>query len=257
MVSAWAATAAARSCWPARASSLTTAASAFNRPGARHPVDSIPDIDLLVPLASLDRVKRYARAARHSDFPVSIDTFWSECWIDDAHVELVRAKLLDGLGVAVCHLSLRDRAKFREMRGIIMTDPGKTADLVDKITGAFRERVAEETNEPRITAVPGRILGRDIEGQADALADASSRLAGLLTKFTREPAPRALDAIAVFQALSRSAALMADAAAELRRQEWFDLEDEADPEAAAAWKDALAGLKAATSTFEWIATGWI
>jgi hypothetical protein len=75
MVSAWAVTAAARSCWPARASSLATAASAFNRPGARHPVDSIPDIDLLVPRGSLDRVKRYARAARYSDFPVSIDTF--------------------------------------------------------------------------------------------------------------------------------------------------------------------------------------
>ena len=49
----------------------------------------------------------------------------------------------------------------------------------------------------------------------------------------------------------------ADAAAELRRQEWFDLEDEADPEAAAAWKGALGGLKSAASTFEWIAAGWI
>lgn len=54
----------------------------FDRPGARHPVECIPDIDLLVPRASLDRVKRYARAARDSDFPVSIDNFWSECWID-------------------------------------------------------------------------------------------------------------------------------------------------------------------------------
>ena len=35
-----------------------------------------------------------------------------------------------------------------------MTDPGETAGLVDQITGAFRERVAEEANEPRITAVP-------------------------------------------------------------------------------------------------------
>jgi hypothetical protein len=54
----------------------------FSRPGARRPADSIPDIDLLVPRASLDRVKRYAHTARRSDFPVSIDTFWSECWID-------------------------------------------------------------------------------------------------------------------------------------------------------------------------------
>ena len=138
-----------------------------------------------------------------------------------------------------------------------MTGPGETANLVDKITEAFRERAAEDADEPHVTAVPGRVLGSDIEGQADALADASSRLAELLAKFTREPAPRALDAIAVFQALSRSAASMADAAAELRRQEWFDLEDEADPEAAAAWNGALGGLKSASSTFEWIATGWI
>ena len=54
----------------------------FDRPGARDPAERIPDIDLLVPRASLDRVKRYARAARCGEFPVSIDTFWSECWID-------------------------------------------------------------------------------------------------------------------------------------------------------------------------------
>jgi hypothetical protein len=54
----------------------------FDRPGARHPAERIPDIDLLVPRARLDQVKRYARAARHGALPVSIDTFWSECWID-------------------------------------------------------------------------------------------------------------------------------------------------------------------------------
>ena len=54
----------------------------FDRPGARDPAERIPDIDLLVPRSSLDKVKRYARAARCSEFPVSIDTFWSECWID-------------------------------------------------------------------------------------------------------------------------------------------------------------------------------
>jgi hypothetical protein len=54
----------------------------FDRLGARDPAEKMPDIDLLVPRASLDRVTRYARAARHGDFPVSIDTFWSECWID-------------------------------------------------------------------------------------------------------------------------------------------------------------------------------
>ena len=42
------------------------------------------------------------------------------------------------------------------------------------------------------------------------------------------------DAIAVFRGLSRAAGSMAAAAAELRRQEWFDLEDGAEPEAIAA-----------------------
>lgn len=74
--------------------------------------------------------------------------------------------------------------------------------------------------------------------------------------FAREPA-RSLDAIAVFHGLSRAAAQMAAAAAELRRQGWPDLEDDAEAEAAAAWGDALNGLKAAASTFEWVATGWI
>lgn len=54
----------------------------FDRPGARHPAERIPDIDLLVPRDRLDQVKGYARVARLGDFPVSIDMFWSECWID-------------------------------------------------------------------------------------------------------------------------------------------------------------------------------
>ena len=104
--------------------------------------------------------------------------------------------------------------------------------------------------------VPGRVLGADVEGQADAMADAAARLADQLAAFGREPRP-SLDAIAVFRSLSRSAESMAAAAAELRRQEWFDLEDGAEPEAVAAWNGALAGLKSAASTFEWVADGWI
>jgi hypothetical protein len=61
----------------------------------------------------------------------------------------------------------------------------------------------------------------------------------------------------VFRALSQSAASMAAAADELRRQEWFDLDTDADPEAVAAWENALEGLKSASGTFEWIADGWI
>jgi hypothetical protein len=50
---------------------------------------------------------------------------------------------------------------------------------------------------------------------------------------------------------------MAAAAAEMRRQEWVVLEDNAEPEAVAAWNGALEGLKSAASTFEWVADGWI
>ncbi len=132
-----------------------------------------------------------------------------------------------------------------------MTDPNETANLVDQLTRGYREHVAAEA-----AAVPGRVRGDDVEDQADALADAAGRLAELLAALTREP-NRSLDAIAVFRGLSRSAESMAAAAAELRRQEWFDLDDEADPAAAAAWAEALEGLRAAAGTFKWVADGWI
>ncbi len=132
-----------------------------------------------------------------------------------------------------------------------MTDPNETANLAGQLTRGYREHVAAEA-----AAVPGRVRGDDVEDQADALADAAGRLAELLAALTREP-NRSLDAIAGFRGLSRSAESMAAAAAELRRQEWFDLDDEADPEAAAAWKAALDGLRSAAGTFGWVADGWI
>ncbi len=134
-----------------------------------------------------------------------------------------------------------------------MANPDETARLVGEITRAYREHAAEAAG---ITAVPGRVLGGDVEGQADALADAAARLAELLAAFAQEPR-RSLDAIAVFRGLSRAANSMATAATELRRQEWFDLDDEADPEAAASWKAALDGLRSAAGTFKWVADGWI
>ncbi len=103
---------------------------------------------------------------------------------------------------------------------------------------------------PEITAVPGRVLGSDLEDQADALADDAARLASLLTAFAAEPGPRSIDAIAVYRGLSRAAGQMAAAAAELRRQGWPDLEDDAEPEAATAWTGALEGLRSAAGTFE-------
>jgi hypothetical protein len=135
-----------------------------------------------------------------------------------------------------------------------VSDPNETADLVGEILQTYREHTAEGAE---IVAVPGRVLGGDIEDQADALADGARRLTELLTAFAQEPAPRSMDAIAVFHGLSQASESMAAAAAELRRQEWFDLEDGAEPEAIAAWTAALEGLRSAASTFEWVATGWI
>jgi hypothetical protein len=136
-------------------------------------------------------------------------------------------------------------------RGILSeqpSSPDETASLVGQLIQGYRERQAEAT-EAAIVAVPGRVLGSDIEDQADELADGARRLTDLLTAFAREPA-RSLDAIAVFHGLSQAAESMAGAAAEMRRQEWFDLEDGAEPEAVAAWEGALEGLKSAVSTFK-------
>ena len=134
-----------------------------------------------------------------------------------------------------------------------MTEPNETADMAAQLIQGYREHVAAEA---AVVPVPGQVLGSDVEDQADELAAAAARLGDLLTAFAREPS-RSFDAIAVFQALSRAAGSMAAAAAELRRQEWFDLEDDAEPEAIAAWTGALEGLRSAARTFEWVATGWI
>ena len=137
-----------------------------------------------------------------------------------------------------------------------MTDPNETANLAGQLIQGYREHLAEEAG-PEIIAVPRPgVLGGDIEGQADALADDAARLAELLAGVSQEPR-RSMDAIAVFRGLSRAAGSMAAAAAELRRQEWFDLEDDAEPEAIAAWNGAVEGLESAASTFEWVADGWI
>ncbi len=54
----------------------------FDRPGARDPAERLPDIDVLVPRASIAAVKSHAAAVRRDTAPVRIDTFWAECWID-------------------------------------------------------------------------------------------------------------------------------------------------------------------------------
>ena len=54
-----------------------------------------------------------------------------------------------------------------------MTDPNETANLVNQITGAYREHAAAEA----ATVPRGRVRGEDVEDQADALADAAPLLA--------------------------------------------------------------------------------
>jgi hypothetical protein len=54
----------------------------FHRQHAHDPTERVPDIDLLVPRDSLDRIKPYIEEVRNSDFPVKIDSFWAESWVD-------------------------------------------------------------------------------------------------------------------------------------------------------------------------------
>lgn len=54
----------------------------FHRQHAHDPTERVPDIDLLVPRDSLDRIKPYIEEVRNSDFPIKIDTFWAESWVD-------------------------------------------------------------------------------------------------------------------------------------------------------------------------------
>jgi hypothetical protein len=79
-----------------------------------------------------------------------------------------------------------------------MSDPNETANLIGQLAQGYREHLAEECG-PQIATVPGRVLGGDIEGAADALADDASRPVGLLAAFAQEPGQRSLDAIAVYR----------------------------------------------------------
>src|SRR5689334_10627532 len=115
-----------------------------------------------------------------------------------------------------------------------MTDPAEIASLVGQVLGGYREHAAAEA---KIAAVPGRVLGSDVEDQADAMAAAAARLARLLAAFGQEPR-RSLNATAVLRDLSRAAESMTAAAAELRRQGWPGADDEEDPEVVTARKDA-------------------
>lgn len=54
----------------------------FNRPHAHDPTERVPDIDLLVPRSRLHMIRPFIEAVENGDFPVHIDTFWSECWVD-------------------------------------------------------------------------------------------------------------------------------------------------------------------------------
>jgi hypothetical protein len=70
-----------------------------------------------------------------------------------------------------------------------VSDPNETANLLGQLAQGYREHKAREAGL-EIIAVPARVLGSDIEGQADALEDDAARLAELLTAFAQEPGAR-------------------------------------------------------------------
>jgi len=71
-------------------------------------------------------------------------------------------------------------------------------------------------NEPHLIAVPGRVLGSDIEDQAAELAGAAARLAALVAAFGREPGARQADVAALARRLGQARESMAAAAAGLQ-----------------------------------------
>ena len=66
-------------CW---AHAGQAVAPVFGRPEAFSAVQRYPDIDVLVPRAALNAVRKYARAARNGPFPVAIDVSGAACFID-------------------------------------------------------------------------------------------------------------------------------------------------------------------------------
>jgi hypothetical protein len=77
----------------------------------------------------------------------------------------------------------------RRREDATMSDPNETANLAGQLIQGYREHKAREAGL-EIIAVPARVLGSDIEGQADALEDDAARLAELLTAFAQEPGAR-------------------------------------------------------------------
>lgn len=138
-------------------------------------------------------------------------------------------------------------------------DTGPGGWLRSAEADTYRECAAQirQLAEADGTAPPPKVTGADVEDQADTVNDAARRLAVLLTAFGRQPAPGGLEPIAVLRAMSRAVWLIADAAGEIRRQEWIDLDEDTDAELVTAWEKALDGLKTAASTFTWAANGWL
>lgn len=117
------------------------------------------------------------------------------------------------------------------------------------VAGAMFARMAHPSTAP--------VQGKDVEAQTDAMADAAGQMAGLLTRFARAPGRRSMDSIAVFHGMSRAVEALSAAAAELRRQEWLDLDDEEHPEFAARWAQTQENLDAAATMSRKSPTGWI
>ena len=128
----------------------------FDRPGARDPVERLPDIDVLVPRASIGAVRSYASAVRRSALPVSIDTFWAECWID-FRPGAERSYLTHrAVRLAVPTELFTPRATSFLGQDVTVLDPRTLLHIYETV-GVVRRK-----DEPRITGLADALASRTI-----------------------------------------------------------------------------------------------
>jgi hypothetical protein len=128
----------------------------FDRPGARNPTECLPDIDVLVPRSDIGAVRSYASAVRRSELPVSIDTFWAECWID-FHPEAECSYLTHGaVRLAVPTELFTPRATSFLGQDVTVLDPRTLLHIYGTV-GVVRRK-----DEPRIAGLTNALASRAI-----------------------------------------------------------------------------------------------
>lgn len=103
-----------------------------------------------------------------------------------------------------------------------------------------------------MTATPDH--GTLAEQSADAIEDAATALVRHLTALKEMRPHPGLDPRAILLGLSRALASTSEAARQLGRQGWFDLDDPVDK---GRWLIALGALENVSDLFKEVANGWI